>query len=221
MVNDPFPRPILTVDVVLLALAEQGLSVGLLRRAKPPSAGKLALPGGYVHVDEDADAEAAARRVLAEKCALPNVFVEQLATFSGAKRDPRGWSATIVYYALAPKGAFAAGAGQLVFAPADAPGDLPFDHNAILRAALERLRGKGAYSSLPALLLDEAFTLAELREVYERVLGEKLNDSAFRRKMEELGALEPIDGAMSRRTARPAQLYRLKRRGLSAFDRRI
>jgi len=215
-----FPRPNLTIDIILLTLGAEGLRVGLLPRSGPPFAGRLALIGGYVRVQEDADAEAAARRILADKAGLSGLFLEQLQTFSGAARDPRGWSATIAYYALCPAEALA-GAGGLVFRNADDPGPLAFDHAEILVAALARLRGKGAYSTLPAFLLPQTFTLSQLHDVYERAMGEPINGSAFRRKIGELDILERLDGEYSRATARPAMLYRLKTRRLQAFDRRI
>lgn len=220
MVDEGFPRAILTIDIILLTLAPEGLRVGLIPRPAPPFAGRLALIGGYVHVQEDADAEAAARRILAEK-AGPRLFLEQLRTFSGAARDPRGWSATIAYYALCPWAELAGTAKGLVFRSADDPGPLAFDHAEILRVALERLRGKGAYSTLPAFLLPPTFTLGQLRDVYERVMGESLNESAFRRKTAELDFLERVEGEFSHASDRPAMLYRLKKRGLQAFDRKI
>jgi ADP-ribose pyrophosphatase YjhB (NUDIX family) len=221
MVDDDFPRAILTIDVILLTLAAEGLRVALVPRAAPPFAGRLALVGGYVHVQEDVDAEAAARRILTEKAGSQRLFLEQLQTFSGAARDPRGWSATIAYYALSPWAELARTAKDLVFRDADDPGPLAFDHSKILRVALDRLRGKGAYSTLPAFLLPPSFTLGQLREVYERVMGESLNESAFRRKITELDFLERVEGEFSHASDRPAMLYRLKTRGLQAFDRKI
>jgi ADP-ribose pyrophosphatase YjhB (NUDIX family) len=218
--DDDYPRPILTIDVILLTLGAEGLRVGLIQREAPPFAGRSALIGGYVRIDEDADAEAAARRILADKAGLSGAFLEQLQTFSGATRDPRGWSATIAYYALCPPEALK-GAQGLIFRNADAPGPLAFDHADILKAALARLRGKGAYSTLPAFLLPTTFTLSQLHDVYQRAMGEPLNESAFRRKISELDILERIEGEFSRATARPAMLYRLKTSHPRAFDRRI
>ena len=215
-------RPILTVDIVLLTLHENRLHVALLRRDKPPAEGVLTLVGGYVHVDKDANTLATAQRVLRSKVGLDGIFCEQLMTFSGPTRDSRGWSATVAYYALAPEKIYReATTGELMLMPADAPGDLPFDHKAIVAAALERLRVKGAYSTLPALLLPPSFTLLQLRSIYEQVMGVSLNDSAFRRKIEELQFVEPIEGAKSKLSARPAKLYRLRHETLRAFDRKI
>ena len=219
---DDFETPILTVDVVLLTLHVDTLSVALQRRDKAPFEGKLALIGGYVHANKDASARATAERVLREKAGLDRIFMEQLMTFSGQKRDPRGWSASIVYYALVPALVLqGATLGNLAITPVAQVGKLPFDHAAIVETAVRRLRTKGAYSSLPAYLLGETFTLSELRRVYELVMGTALNDSAFRRKMDELRVLEPVPGGTSKATARPAQLYRLREAALKEFDRKV
>ena len=220
------PRPILTVAAALFTLADDGLNVVLQARDHEPFKGRLALIGGYVHADEDADATAAMARILDAKAGLKGMFLEQLATFSGPQRDPRGWSACIAYYALASRPALAQAEGSqpITLAPVDALPELPFDHARIVQAALARLRRKGAYSTLPALLLPQQFTFPELKAIYEQVLGVALNDSAFRRKISDLKIIEPVPDAMAAATAqhkRPAQLYRLAREGLAEFERTI
>jgi 8-oxo-dGTP diphosphatase len=221
-VEAEFERPIVTVDIVLLTIFDGRLHAALLPRENAPFAGRAALIGGYVHVDEDADAEAAVRRILMAKAGLGGLFFEQLATFAGLQRDPRGWSVSIAYFALVPHGELAGASRVLAVVPADAPGDLPFDHNAILAAALDRLRGKGAYSTIPARLLPETFTMSELQGTYETVIGERLDQSAFRRKMNELDLLEEVPGEkrQTERNRRPATLYRLKAPP-SVFDRKL
>jgi 8-oxo-dGTP diphosphatase len=96
------PHIICTVDVVLLTLIGARLHVALLQRAQAPHAGEWALPGGYIHAQTDEDAAAAAARVLADKLGVHGVYLEQLATFSGARRDPRGWSLAVAHCALLP-----------------------------------------------------------------------------------------------------------------------
>ena len=222
MAESEFERPIVTVDIVLLTVSEGRLCAALLPRPAAPFADAPALIGGYVHVNEDADAEAAVRRILRTKTGLDGLYVEQLATFASAARDPRGWSVSIAYFALVPKGQLAESAPKLDFRPADEPGHLPFDHNAILGTALKRLRGKGAYSTIPARLLPEVFTMSELQAIYETVMGERLDQSAFRRKINDLGLLEEVEGEkrQTRQARRPTTLYRL-RAPLAVFDRRI
>jgi len=218
-----YARPIVTVDVVLLTLQGEQLQVALLPRAGEPFQGRAALIGGYVHTDEDKDAEQAVRRILLAKAGLKGLFFEQLRTFASRDRDPRDWSVSIAYFALVPHDALqAAEARGLALHPADAPPRLPFDHNAIVASALARLRGKGAYSTIPARLLPDVFTLPELQRVYEIVMGERLDQSAFRRKIADLDLLEEVVGE-KRQTAtarRPTTLYRLKA-PVSVFERKI
>lgn len=215
-------RPILTVDVVLLTLHDDRIHVVLQAREKAPYAGRLALVGGYVHPEEDQSTQAAAARVLRGKTGLSVRVLEQLMTFSGGDRDPRGWSASVSYYALLPReDLMAYGDASLKMLPfADAKG-LPFDHDGIVAGAMERCRRRAAYSSLPAFLLPPAFTLPELRRAYEAALGRSLNDSAFRRKIDELRMVEQVDGSLSKATARPAQLFRLAKSGVVEFDRTV
>ncbi len=216
------PRPILTVDVTLFTILDAKLRVALQRRDKPPFERQLALIGGYVHVDEDASTLATAARVLKEKAGLEGIFLEQLMTFSGPKRDPRGWSASVAYYALVPAEKLClAMPRDLELTAVDRIAGLPFDHEAIISTAVKRLRNKGAYSSLPAYLLPPTFTLPQLRDIYAKVMGVDLNDSAFRRKIEELQLIEPVPGQFSKASARPAKLYRLRTTTLREFDRKL
>jgi 8-oxo-dGTP diphosphatase len=221
----PFPAVICTVDVVLMVLKGGALHVVLLERKNAPFAGALALPGGYIHAQEDATAWDAAARVLRDKTGIVSPYLEQLATYAGADRDPRGWSASIVYYALIPEELLPKGREGLQLAPVAALPALPFDHGSIVALAVERVRSKSQYSSLPVYLCGERVTLPHLQAVYEAVLGEPINKVSFRRKVDELGMLEPIEGELTTGAAhRPAQVYRLRdayRRRLSVVQRGI
>ena len=206
-------KPIIcTVDVVLLCLQDTALHVALLKRDKAPFEGSHTLPGGYVHAEEDGDTMDAAARVLSQKTGIVSPYLEQLGTFSGAARDPRGWSISIAYYALVPAELIENRLDQnLQLQAIDHLRALPFDHKEIVLAAVDRVRNKSNYSSLPVYLCGEQFTLPRLQAVYEALLGEPINKVSFRRKMDELDMLEPVDGALETgRANRPAQLYRLK-----------
>lgn len=217
---------ICTVDIVLLTLRDASLHVALLRREHEPFKGVLALPGGYIHAEEDADTHSAAVRTLQAKTGIASPYLEQLSTFSGPGRDPRGWSISISYYALVPEVLInQAGHPYVELLPVERLKGLPFDHRQIVEAALSRVRNKSSYSSLPVYLCGETFTLPRLQAVYEAVLGEPVNKVSFRRKIDELGILEPIEGALETGKAnRPAQLYRLRkeyRDQLSLTDRAL
>lgn len=209
-----FPQLIVTVDVVLLTLREEALCAALALREREPFAGHWTLPGGWVHVDEDEDALAAAARILKAKTGLESPYLEQLQTFTGRARDPRGWSVSIAYYALVPYERVSQVKDErLRWRPVDAIRSLPFDHLEILRTAVSRVRSKTRYSSLPVHLMPSSFTLSELQRVYEQVLGGPLDKRTFRRRIEELDVVEPIPGALETGGAhRPAQRYRIKRR---------
>jgi len=221
--NGDEPAPLATVDLVLLTLRAGALCVVLVRRARPPFAGLLALPGGFVHVDEDEDLAATARRVLREKTGVVAPYLEQLCTFGGRGRDERGWSISVAYFALLPDIA-PDPEGHRAVLEVDGLPHLPFDHSRIVEQAVARLRGKSSYSSLPVFLLPERFTLDELQAVYESVLGQRLDRGSFRRQVDFQGFVEPVEGAQRRAEGgrgRPAQLYRASTPRLKEFGRRV
>ncbi|ARM92064.1 NUDIX hydrolase domain-containing protein (plasmid) [Rhizobium sp. CIAT894] len=226
--NDAY-KPIATVDLAIFSLSPQGLAVLLVRRAGAPFSGDWALPGGWIHIDEDEDLEAAARRVLKEKTGVETPYLEQLQTTGSAGRDPRGWSISIVYIALLSADDVAARrdgmAGEAEWRAIEGEGvgfPIAFDHASLLREALGRIRSKVEYTNLPGHLLPARFTLSELQSVYESLLGRKLDKSAFRKRMAEADFLEPVEGEMRRASNRPAQMFRLKdAQSLVLFDRRI
>lgn len=211
--NDGMPQAIIsTIDIVLLTIRSGQLCVALSMRDKEPYAGLAALPGGYIHVQEDRDSLDAAVRILQQKTYLLPPYLEQLCTFAGASRDPRGWSISVAYFALVNAELIeSAQHPGLSICPVDTLRRLPFDHNEIINAAVHRIRNKSQYSSLPCYLAGEVFTLPTLQKIYEACLGEPLNKVSFRRKMDELGVLEELAGQTKASGAhRPAQVYRLK-----------
>lgn len=227
--EEMYPKPIASVDLAIFALSEHGLEVLLVERGAEPFAGQWALPGGFIHVDEDPDLDSAARRVLEDKTGIETAYLEQLQTFGNPLRDPRGWSLSVAYVALisADDVRLKQGANATDVAWWRVEGDkvapsIAFDHANILRIALARLRNKVEYSTLPVHLLPAGFTLSELQSVYERILGRRLDKSAFRKRIAEADFVEPIPGEMRRASNRPAQLYRVKRgRSTVFFDRTI
>ncbi len=215
----PFPRPFTTVDVAIFSVIDDVLRVLLVKRPQEsdePFPGLWALPGGFVDVERDRTLEDCARRKLAEKTGVISPYLEQLGSWGGRDRDPRGWSATHVYFALIPgealrleKGANAADVGWFTLEGALPP--LAFDHAELLAAAVERLRSKVEYTSLPAFLIEEPFSLPQLQRIYEIVLGRPLDKSGFRTRMlaaDFLAEAGHIDGD----SKRPAIGYRLKDR---------
>lgn len=215
---------IVTVDVVLLTLRDGQLHTVVMDRTVPPFEGSPALPGGYVHAEDDRDTVDAAQRILLRKTGIVAPYLEQLRTFSGPSRDPRGWSVSVAYYALvglASLERFAEKGGWRLASIDELP-ELAFDHADIVAAAVQRVRDKSSYSSLPCYLLAEQFTITELQHAYEQVLGSRLDKSAFRRKLADLGFLEAVPGAILTGHRRPTQLYRVRAdERLALFDRTL
>ena len=201
-------RPILTVDVALLALIDQRLHVALAPRAAAPFKGQLALPGGYVRVDADADTDQTARRVLREAGLRAGPSGAGLHRVRPA-RDPRGWSASVVYLALHAADALQplADDGRITLHDIEALPALAFDHNRLIALAAQRLRAKSAYTSIVAHLLHDEFTIPQVQAAFEAVTGHRMNAANFRRKILETGALR--ETRIVPAAYRPAQAYRL------------
>lgn len=211
MTPTAFPQPYTTVDVVIFTVADGALRVLLSRRPPDPSEPYPAtpcLPGGYIDIAQDATLYDCALRKLREKTGFAAPYLEQLGSWGSAGRDPRGWTATHVYFALVPPPPDAAAWPQ---ADAACAQPLAFDHNEILRTALARLRSKVEYTSLPAFLLAEPFTLPQLQRVYEIILDRALDKSAFRKRTLDAGLLVE-DGMTSGGFGRNAMGYRLAQR---------
>jgi 8-oxo-dGTP diphosphatase len=206
-----YPRPALTVDCVVFGFDEGELKVLLIERGLEPFAGKWALPGGFVRVDESL--EDAARRELREETGLSGVFLEQLYTFGDdVNRDPRERVVSVAYYALvplAPHELLAATDARSAawFAVAGLP-SLAFDHDRIVAAAVVRLQGKVRYQPIGFELLPEKFTLSQLQHLYEAILERPLDKRNFRKKILGMGVLVETNEIEQDVAHRAARLYR-------------
>jgi 8-oxo-dGTP diphosphatase len=216
-----YPRPALTVDCVVFGFEGAGLQVLAIRRGIEPFLGSWALPGGFVRIDEDL--ESAARRELAEETGLRDVFLEQLYTFGAPDRDPRGRVVSVAWFALVrPDQHPAKGDSDASEAAWFEVGDLPplaFDHDRILRAALDRLRGKIRYQPVGFELLPRRFTLSQIQALYEAILGRPVDKRNFRKKLLAFDFLVPLD-EFTGGAHRPARLHRFDRRKYDAHLKR-
>jgi 8-oxo-dGTP diphosphatase len=218
-----YPRPAVTVDVVLFTMRAEDLAVLLVKRRAAPFKDHWALPGGFVNPHERL--EQAAARELAEETSVTGVSLDQLGAFGDPGRDPRGHTVSVAYLAFVIAESHALEAGDdaaeaswvklhdLVLGGRKKRGAkaLAFDHAKILEVARERLqerlhdpRRHGAFDLVPP-----RFTLAELQRVYEAVYGQAFDARAFRKR-----ALEEFvvpAGAPKRKTQRAhQQLFRWK-----------
>jgi 8-oxo-dGTP diphosphatase len=211
-----YPRFAVTVDLVVLTLRDGELCALLIRRGAEPYAGKLALPGGFTHLDEDIDT--AAYRELQEEVNVgpEDVALEQLMTYGATQRDPRMRVVSVAWLALGadlPEPTAGSDAAEAFWMPVSKalrrPKELAFDHAHILRDGLERARNKIEYSTLATAFCPREFTVGELREVYEAVWDVELDPRNFHRKV--TGAEDFLSETGERTTrggGRPAMLYR-------------
>jgi ADP-ribose pyrophosphatase YjhB (NUDIX family) len=207
------------VSTVILTLrrTEDGpavLALPLVRRTREPFAERWALPGGWL-TDTESPVDAAAR-TLAETTGLAPSYLEQLYAFGAVDRSPTR-VVSIVYWALlrqddvraqftAHRASGRAPENVQWFDIHELP-PLAFDHAKIIEYALWRLRNKVGYSRVAHGFLPEEFTLAELREAYESILGRHLDPANFRRQVEAAGNLLPTENFRTG-SHRPARLYR-------------
>lgn len=222
-------RPAIAVDVAVFTLADdverrRQLQVLLTRRSGEPFAGRWGLPGDWVR-DELLD-HVALRELAA--FGVHDMYLEQLYTFDRPERDPRQRVISVAYFALLRADAKARLAlGNRAASPSTLPSrpetpsgrpdacwwsldalpqPMAFDHQEILRVAVERLRSKLEYTTLAFLLLPEVFTLPDLKQTYETILGEQLDRGNFYRKIKESRLLQPT-GRRRESGGRPAALY--------------
>jgi 8-oxo-dGTP diphosphatase len=210
----------ITVDVVLFTIEEERLKVLLIERNNTPYNGGLALPGGFMQESETT--EDAAYRILREKAGVKDIYIEQLYTFSGIRRDPRGRVISVTYFALVSR-------EKIFFEGSDlqAPAlfsvaknmKLAFDHGEILPYAVERLRSKLEYTNVVYSLLKPQFTLTRLQRAYEIILGKKIDKRNFRKKYLSLGLIQETKNYERGGKQRPARLYQFKTKELSQLKK--
>ena len=209
-----FRYAILATDIVVFAVKDRLLNVLLVKVKKEYFKGAWAVPGGLVRPVETV--EMCAKRNLLKAARADDVFLEQLYTFGEIDRDPHGRVVSVTYYALLPdwerKFDWSGDYDSIEWFPLDQLPKLAYDHNEVIRFAVERLRSKVTYSNIIFSLLPKRFTLSELQRVYEIVLDRKLDKRNFRKKLISSNQLNKTGDKTIGKAHRPADLYRFKQR---------
>jgi 8-oxo-dGTP diphosphatase len=206
----------LAVDLAILTVREGALEVLVITRANDPFRGRPALPGGFLRGAEDID-EAAVRE-LGEETGLDGsaLHLEQLKTYGAPDRDPRGRVISVAFLAIMPDlplPTAGSDASSAAWHPVDrVRGTLCFDHDRILDDAVERARSRLEFTTLATTFCGPAFTMGDLRHVYEVVWGHELDPRNFSRKVINTpGFVEPTGERRIPEVGRPAALYKAGR----------
>lgn len=222
MWHGPYIPPTLTVDSIIFQLADgRALTVLLIERTQDPFKGWRALPGGYCAAGETT--QEAMARILQAKAKVDAGslgLIEQLYTFDTVARDPRGHAVSVTYMGLGRdlQPPDIAPAQHPQFFPVDHLPPLAYDHADIIALAHERLRSKLSYTNAIYALLPPKFTLTQLQQAYEAVLGRPLDKRNFRKKFLSLDMIEPTHEEHKDGAHRPARLYRFRQASLQTLD---
>ncbi len=207
----------ITVDAIVVGVAKdttdnyrkldrQSLNILLVKREQYPYKGRYSLPGGFV--GEKETFEDTLKRVLSDKTGLSDIYSEQLYTFGSVERDPRMRIVSCAYISLVDIGRTSTAGAQWFGIEEIRNMELAFDHNQMIEEALKRLRGKINYTDIVFHMMPEEFTISELQEVYELILGKKLLPAAFRRTISD--KLEDTGRMTSNAGHRPSRIFRYK-----------
>ncbi|MBX2894114.1 MAG: NUDIX hydrolase [Cyclobacteriaceae bacterium] len=205
----------LSIDCVIFGFKDGRLDILLVKHAEGISAGKWALPGGWITYGESVDE--AAKRLLKSLTGISDIYLEQLKAFGEPNRFPTKRVVTLAFYALVNEESYSLIPG---FTASDAQWfnvhDVPqliYDHNQILDFGYKHLKHKVRHEPIGFNLLPAKFTLLQLQELYEAILETKLDKSNFRRKLAKMKLLINCKEKQKDVSHRAAALYK--------FDKRI
>lgn len=199
-------RPALSVDVVSLTRHASQLTTLLVRTADARARARWELPWDGMRGDEPLDD--AAGRVARSVLGAPPALLEQIAAFGGRQRHPGDARVSVAYLALVAGGATVPIGGGAAWFPVGGLPPMAARQRAMVEAAMNAARMHSDQAPIAFRLLPTTFTLSELQEVYELLLGRRLHKASFRRALQAAWLVEPTDEWRSEGRGRPAQLFR-------------
>lgn len=211
--NNELRQAGITMRLIIFVIDGNDLKVILRKRDREPCSGYYGLPGGYIQTKDSL--EESAMRIVDEVTGHRGLYTEQLYTFGDPDRDTKGWWITVAYFALLPLDRKSE--SYETFSVHDLP-ELAFDHARMIEYAVQRLTSKIQYSNIVHSLLPTKFRLTQLQEVYEAILGKKIDKRNFRKRMQSLGLLEQLKEKEYGGRHRPAALFRFKTTDPVFFD---
>lgn len=207
--NTSHSKFLVAVDCIIFGFDEEELKLLVIKRDFQPERGKWSLMGGFLRRDETLDM--AADRVLHELTGLHDVYMEQVNAFSAIDRDPAARTISVAYCALIN---IAAHSTELTkkysatwFSISEVP-KLIYDHDEMVKCAIEQLRYKTSTEPIGFELLPEKFTMRQLQKLYETILDEELDKRNFTRKINSLDVLVKLKEKDKGSSRKGSFLYR-------------
>jgi len=197
----------------------------------------LKLPGDLILKGEPLSESA--KRILKEYTGLDNIFLQQFGVFDNPERlsheENLNWLratsgipdidrvVTIAYYSLIKLDMSHRTALSIVYDakwhPVDAVPGLIFDHNDILESGLITLRKAFLTDPLCFELLPLKFTINQLQKIYEIILGYELDNRNFRKKINRLAYVVPLDEKQKGVNHKPARFYVFNKKRYNHFKK--
>jgi 8-oxo-dGTP diphosphatase len=199
-----------SVDCVIFGYENKELKVLLIKSDLEEFKGMWSLLGDLVRPDENI--ESAPYRVLRERTGLDDVYLDQVHTFGDLGRHPSGRVITTAYYSLIniKHHKLKLTHNELHWHKLIDIKDLAFDHKRILDTSLDRLREQIMDHPIIFNLLPEKFSLRELQDLYQAILGISLDRRNFRKKIAHKDWLQDLDEMENDVPHRPGKLYKAK-----------
>jgi hypothetical protein len=197
-------RTPLTLDLVLLAFREGEIQVLV---AGDPEGGRSRRELPWVAYDGTEPLDGAARQAAREALTVPPAWLEQAGAFDSRKRHPSDSALSLAFVGLIPE-SDATTDSRYIWVDLDSAGALAPRQRAMLDGALTMLRDRLDFEPLAFRLLPSAFTLSELQQIYEQLLGHALHKASFRRALQSAELVQPLNEYRSEGRGRPAQLFR-------------
>jgi 8-oxo-dGTP diphosphatase len=199
----------LSIDCVIFGFKNAELFVLLVNHGDGPTKGQWALPGSWIKYNESIDN--AALRILSSQTAVENIYLEQFQTFGSLERFPNRRVITLVYYAMVNIENFLLVPGPTVsqvewYKVQETP-NMAFDHEEIFQKCFDFIKHKVLHEPIGFNLLPPKFTLLQLLELYESILGRKLEKSNFRKKILKMNLLIKTDQIQQDVSHRAAALF--------------
>lgn len=202
-----------SVDCIILGFREDRLWVLVTKRRFEPLVGKDSLMAGFIRSDENLSETV--DRVVREFTGIDNVFMEQVGAYGDLGRDTGERVVSIAYYALIDINSFDEELCKVYNArweEVNNLGELIFDHNKMVKDALDILRQKAAIHPVGFNLLPEKFTLPQLQTLYEAIYQRPLDKRNFRKKILEMEILEKQEDKDKSSSKRGAFYYKFNKK---------